>query len=543
VPEPASELPAFDRYQVLAHLGRGGFASVYLARHAVTGHEVALKVSDPGGDPELVSRALNEARVAASLRHPSLAQIFDSGTLADGRIFVAMERIDGPSLDALLTREGGRIDPRRAARFGVDLLSALELVHARGVVHRDVKPANLVVRRDPVGTEQIVLIDFGISKISPAFGGGLEGGSPATMLGAALGTPGYMAPEQLDARSVDARADLYGVAAVLYRAIAGRKPYEVSTLEAFARALHESASPPLSQLAPWTPPALALVIDRALARDRDARPPNARAMRDALASALAGESAGPIAPTATLEVVTPLPTPSAIRAVVPMPYPPVATGDSAPASREDGVSARFVAFGFLAVLASVAIGWTTVKAIQRATPRVAVTVAAPTPIVIANGPAPVPTPPPSALAELPEEKPSQRSNTSRRDEAPAARDEDTVLPSSSHAATEGASDVAPVRSGRRVRYLGARGVGAIDMGEIEGFVRRAIGRIDGCYSGAEPRRSEHVILFNTNSGPLVSPISDRSDVGRCVSSALVAVIPSGGTRSQGVLRDIVFSWE
>ncbi|MBL8683746.1 MAG: protein kinase [Myxococcales bacterium] len=303
-----------DRYEILRPLGQGGFGAVYLARHRMTGREVALKVSDPQGDPELVARALNEARVMATTRHPSLVDVFDCGSLPDGRIFVAMERVEGRSLEALLEAEG-RIAPERAVHIAVQVLSALDAVHQRGVIHRDIKPGNILVRREPDGRERAFVIDFGISKVQSSEPAGRS--QPATVAGAVLGTPGFMAPEQLDARSVDARADVYGVGAVLFCAITGRAPYEARSIGEWLYQITQTAAPMLETVAPWVNPALALVVNRALARDRDARPPSAKTMAEALIASLHGSSIAtdrtvvqPAYSAATLAHKGPSPTPA-----------------------------------------------------------------------------------------------------------------------------------------------------------------------------------------------------------------------------------------
>lgn len=308
-----------DRYEILSTLGQGGFGSVFLARHRMTGREVALKVSNPQGDPELLARALNEARIAATIRHPSLVDVFDCGTLADGRIFVAMERVEGRSLDSILEDER-RISTERAVALCAQVLSALDAVHARGIVHRDIKPSNLLVRREPDGTERVFIIDFGISKVlqtssvSQLPHGSQPIAQPGTMVGAILGTPGYMPPEQLDARSVDARADLYAVGVVLFRALSGRLPFEAQTLAEWFVAITQAPMPPLATVAPWVSAGVCAVVDRAIARDRDARPPSASVMRDWLLSAMSGApgfSQPPQPPhTAKLPASNPSPAPS-----------------------------------------------------------------------------------------------------------------------------------------------------------------------------------------------------------------------------------------
>ena len=507
---------ALDRYEVLAPLGSGGFGSVFRARHRHTGREVALKVSDPGGDPELVARALNEARMTASITHPCLVQVFDCGALPDGRVFVAMERIEGETLDALLDREGARIAPERAIAIGMQVLSALDAVHAHGIVHRDVKPANVLVRRNGPH-EHVYLIDFGISKATAAMAFADNG----TKMGAVLGTPGYMAPEQLDARSVDARADVYGVAALLYRAIAGRQPYEAASFGAWMSALAAGPPPPLATLAPWVSPALAHVIDRGLARDRDARLPSAKAMRDALEAAWQGAYTAP-----TMHATVRVP-------AEPVPMPTAALG-------ERPKRARFVAIALAIAALFAVVGIAIVFGLTReprgedevaeAASAAAATSIADKPLVSASEP------------EVAEVAPAEVEREATTPTSPMPRPETTPRPATP-AATVPASDVPePVTATtRRVRFVSATPVGNIEMDEVMGFIRRATPRIQRCYEGDAPTEVRLWYVFRTGGAPMVSPMSDQSEVGRCASTALSSVI-GGGTRSFGILRDVVFAW-
>lgn len=532
----------FDRYEILAPIRSGGFASVHRARHRTTGRVIAMKISDPSGDPELHARALNEARILASLRHASLVQVFDCGVLPDGRVWVAMDLVEGLPLDVVLDREGGRIAPDRALRIAIDVLSALELAHAHGIVHRDVKPGNLLLSVDAGGREHVVVIDFGISK---ATNDALVHTQPGTMMGAALGTPGYMAPEQLDARQVDARADLYGVAAVIYRAISGRKPYEAPSVEAFIRAVNAGPPPSLGAVAPGVMPGLVQVLDRALARDRDARPANARVFRDALSSVVASGGAfvsstpsltaaspyGQVGqPYAAAQPLTPNPyAPASAHAATP--YTPMPTPQSfgmQPAPPPSRGMGTYIAVGTLAVVLFVGVGAVLGKLRH--------SMGAPTAAVAA--PAPAPTPAPTVAAVVPEKDEDFPFGT----EIPGLSGVGSGVAPAVSAPTP--PPVVPAAAGAplHVHFVGASPVGDIDMGEIDGFVRRALPRIEACYEGGEPTRTSLLMLFNHTTAPMVSPLSDQSDVGRCAATALMTVIGRGGTRSQGVLRDITFSW-
>ncbi len=577
--------PQLDRYEVLSTIGRGGFGAVFLARHRMTGRCVALKVSDPGGDPELLARALNEARATASLRHPSLVEVYDCGPLPDGRIFVAMERVDGLSLDALLEREGARIAPERAVAIAQQVLSALSLVHGVGVVHRDIKPANILVRTDESQGERAYLIDFGASKMTssdPAMA--LAG----TMAGAILGTPGYMAPEQMDARTVDARADVYGVGATLYRAISGRKPYATRTLEEWVRAVAEGPVPPLATVAPWVSSALASVIDRALARDRDARFATAAALSDALSRALAGdaftESASTVATGAqgagvntsrtlatadTLYASSAASTVSTSSAAGQGTLSAVTTGTTATtAPNEAARRARWwIGAGALVTVATASVMHPSVIASQGATvedgddrvvlqivpssredepsraspeddepstadivraalaPALARSSATPQ---AAPAPAPMPTPTPMPAPTL----------------AP------TSVPSAPVMASRGAPDASSIAAlpamavspSGRLRLVSLRPVGAIAMDEMLPRLSRALAAIEPCHTGAGPARARVSVMLRMFGGPMATSESDPSPLGRCAESALIGALGAERTRSNGILTAIVLEW-
>jgi serine/threonine-protein kinase len=283
---------SIDRYEFLSLLGRGAFGEVHRVRHRYTGRELALKLVDPESNDELRQRTLNEARIAAQVRHPGVIEVFDSGVLPDGRVFIAMELAEGESLAALLDRERV-LDPRRAVALGAQLLDALACVHGRGVVHRDLKPANVIVTRGADGLERARIVDFGIGKASASVVG--TSALAGTRAGALLGTPGYMPPEQFDARSADNRADLFSVGAILYRALSGREAFLAEDFGAWVRALAQGPAPALSSIAPWVDPRLGAVIDTALERDRDRRWPDASRMREALLTA----PAAPVSPVAS----------------------------------------------------------------------------------------------------------------------------------------------------------------------------------------------------------------------------------------------------
>jgi hypothetical protein len=240
-------------YRIVEAIGEGGTSIVYRAEHVRLGRAAALKLLTPGlGEADFRDRFLRESKLAASLDHPSIVPVYDAGE-ADDVLYIAMQHIDGSDLKALLVSEG-RLPLRRALRIVAQVASALDAAHARGLVHRDVKPANILV-----GTgDRAFLSDFGVVKELSSGG--------RTRTGGFVGTIEYCSPEQIEGGDVDARADVYALACVFYECVVGTSPFrrssDVATLNA-----HLHASPPrLSKAAPDLPPALEPVLAKALAK-------------------------------------------------------------------------------------------------------------------------------------------------------------------------------------------------------------------------------------------------------------------------------------
>jgi len=259
-------------YWVLCQLGRGGMARVYLARSAAR-PEVALKVLEPEFTGQARSaRFEREVDAASRLSHPGCARMLDHGSTADGHLYLAIERLRGPTLrEALAAR--GRLSLREVIDIGRQLCDALDHAHAAGVMHRDIKPEN-VMYRGPGGTGDVVLIDFGLSR--------LRDDAPLTVAGTCLGSPSYVAPERLLERPADGRADLYAVGVVLYELAAGRAPFVGDGPLAIARHHITTRPPPLGELRPGMPPALAAIVHRALEKQPEERFPRAAIMARAL---------------------------------------------------------------------------------------------------------------------------------------------------------------------------------------------------------------------------------------------------------------------
>ncbi len=246
-------------YVLLEELGRGATGVVYRARHPVQG-EVALKLLHPGlADPESVQRFQSEARIAHRLRHPGIVRVVGAGAVG-GRFYCALELVKGETLKDRLEHMGPA-PPREASRVLRALCDTLGFAHRHGVIHRDLKPANVLLA-DPGGTPRVT--DFGLARDPSRV-------SRLTRTGALLGTPAYMAPEQLMGGEVDARADLYALGAILYEVLTGAPPFEAPTVWVLAdRVVREAPAPP-SQRAPGVPAALEAACLRALAKAPEER--------------------------------------------------------------------------------------------------------------------------------------------------------------------------------------------------------------------------------------------------------------------------------
>ena len=262
-------------YEIVRLLGEGGMASVYLARERALKRLVAIKVLDPdlGVSPGFRARFQREAELAAGLQHPHIVPIYRVGE-ADGLSYFTMAYIEGESLADRLKAEG-RLPIAEAVRIGRETAAALAAAHRRGIIHRDVKPQNLLV--DQSGFLKVM--DFGIARLAehPS-----EPGRALTAAGVVVGTPQYMAPEQLFGDAVDGRADLYAAGAVLFECVTGRPVFEAPSLVALLARHLEDAPPDPRQLNPDIPESLAAVILRALARKPADRWPTASQFLHAL---------------------------------------------------------------------------------------------------------------------------------------------------------------------------------------------------------------------------------------------------------------------
>jgi serine/threonine-protein kinase len=296
------------RYRLREKLGEGGMGAVYKVEHVRIGKILALKVLRPDlqRDKRVVSRFHQEARLVSKLSHPNTIQVFDFGELEDGSLYIAMEYLAGRDL-AWTLRAHGPMDEERAVHIGIQVLSSLAEAHEHGIVHRDVKPANVMVVKGKRGTRQelVKVLDFGIAKLNEG-----EGRKHITGVTDFVGTPAYMSPEQASGEELDARSDLYSVGAMLFELVTGRGPFLGPNPMAIVNQHLTEPAPRLSQVAPEKDfsPAFEAVVARALAKNRKDRFDGADAMREALeeaARALGAQSASTYTPLPdeTMDVV------------------------------------------------------------------------------------------------------------------------------------------------------------------------------------------------------------------------------------------------
>jgi serine/threonine protein kinase len=260
-------LPAgarFGPYEIVSPLGAGGMGEVYRARDTRLDRDVAIKVlpASLAEDPPALERFNREARVVASLNHPHICTLYDLGNHA-GRPYLLMELLDGGTLRDRLAQQAIPIE--QTIEWGVQLADALDAAHARGIVHRDLKPANVIL----TARGDIKVLDFGVAKL-------VDEGTTTTMaaltgLGSAIGTPAYMAPEQVRGEVVDPRADLFALGVVLYEMATGRAPFAGPTAGVVAEAILNRRPPPPQTVNPSVPRELAAIIDKLLEKDRELR--------------------------------------------------------------------------------------------------------------------------------------------------------------------------------------------------------------------------------------------------------------------------------
>ena len=276
-----SEQVFTNRYEIVRHLARGGMAEVYLARDLLLDRPVALKVLFPelSADPAFVERFRREAQAAANLNHPNIVSVYDWGE-DENTYFIVMEYVEGPTLRDLLRREG-RLHPERVADIGADIAAALSFAHRNGVIHRDVKPGNVLI----TSTGQVKVTDFGIARAARD-----TAGENLTQTGTVMGTATYFSPEQAQGKAIDPRSDVYSLGVVLYELVAGKPPFTGDNPVAIAYQHVQEAPTPPSRLNPDVPPAFEAIVMHALAKDANQRYASANDLRNDLLRFREGQS-------------------------------------------------------------------------------------------------------------------------------------------------------------------------------------------------------------------------------------------------------------
>lgn len=289
------------RYRVIRELGKGGMGLVYLAEDPMLGREVAIKTirmqeSDADKEKFLMERFLREARIVAKLSHPNIVTIHDLFQ-QDDAVYVVMEFVPGRDLGVRL-RESPTMDPAEVARIIAQAGAALDHAHSKGIVHRDVKPANMLIHQDG----DVKVTDFGIAKLSTA--------STQTTTGVVMGTIDYMSPEQVQSKPVDGRSDLYSLAVMAFRLLTGKKVFDAESLVTLAMKIVNEPPPAPSAINSALPKAVDGVIAKALAKSPDDRYANCAAFAHELELAISSPEAeaAPKPETAAPQISTPVAT-------------------------------------------------------------------------------------------------------------------------------------------------------------------------------------------------------------------------------------------
>jgi eukaryotic-like serine/threonine-protein kinase len=274
------------RYRLVELLGQGGMATIYRGHDNQLDRDVAVKLLRPeyGRDPEFGSRFRQEAQSAASLNHPNIVGVYDYGQDVAGP-FIVMELVEGDDLASIIRRSGA-LPPRQAARITSDAARALEAAHARGIVHRDVKPGNILISRDG----RVKVTDFGIARAMAE--------AQMTLPGTTLGSVHYFSPEQARGEQADAASDIFALGIVLFEELTGQRPWEGDTAASVAMARLAGPTPDPAARRVGVSPELAAITRKAMAREAEDRWETADAFADALDAFLAGTAIpglGPIA--------------------------------------------------------------------------------------------------------------------------------------------------------------------------------------------------------------------------------------------------------
>ena len=265
------------RYRIHERLGRGGMATVFKAHDPGIGRDVAIKFLHASlcEEPEYRARFLSEARAAGGLSHPNIVTVHDVGEI-DGRPYMAMELLDGQTLGEVLA-SGPLLSVREVVVIGIQLAKALDYAHSRGIVHRDIKPGNIMRVK---GTQTVKVTDFGIAHIDSM------GSEQRTQVGDILGTPQYMSPEQTRGERLDGRSDLFSAGIVLYQMLTGKRAFQGDSLVALALQIASAEPPPIEQSRPEVPAAVRRIVARCLAKSPDRRYSSGKELAQALGKVL-----------------------------------------------------------------------------------------------------------------------------------------------------------------------------------------------------------------------------------------------------------------
>ena len=389
------------RWRITSPLGSGGMGRVYRAVQPEIGARVAVKVlsNELVHNQEAVDRFFAEARAVNLIRHERIVNVLDLARLPDGRPYIVMEYLDGASLAAVLEKRGP-LPLGTLVELALQILDALGAAHAKGIVHRDLKPDNIYI--SPAGHPKV--LDFGIAKLE-AKQPGVEG----TRLGAIMGTPHYISPEQALGGAIDARADLYSMGVILYEAATGKKPFDADSMFELLRQHIDAPPPSPRQLRPDMPPAYEQVILKALAKD----PAQRYARADEMAAALV-EASATLPPDAWQ--------PLRVTTETPVARPPSSLSRARSTARPPSRRRRGWAVAFAAIFGVAALGAAVVAVLLNGAPK------PPDPVPVPPTPLVETRPPDAALVSTPNPNPNPNPNpTIRRPRPP--------IPSASPACT------------------------------------------------------------------------------------------------------------
>jgi len=298
------------RYPIECELGRGGCGIVYLGRDPKIERQVAIKtilISDIRTNPQgrtLRQRLAREAQSAGALNHPNIVTVYELGEDAD-LTYIAMEFVDGPPLQVLMDEE--RLPREKIAKYLRHTASALDFAHSKGIIHRDVKPANILIN----GTDEAKITDFGVAKIVERAG--------MTTTGMAVGTPSYMSPEQIMTKPLDGRADQFSLAVIAFEMLTGRKPFESDSLPGLIHPILSVEPPSAAEVDQNVGEPVASILRKALSKDPEGRYPKCADFAKALEEAMLGSvsptvpwppPAKAVEPTASIPALTPPPAPA-----------------------------------------------------------------------------------------------------------------------------------------------------------------------------------------------------------------------------------------